>query len=148
MRAADGPVPGDPGDLLPGDRDAQLLEPEHHGLRPGNPVVPHELALPGQFGLGRVEEVGQHVQADTVDLAGELGARDEGEAFGQGGSGFRVTADRVVIGQGDDVQARRGGVGHQLGGGVRAVGSGGVGVQIDAHDAYSSAGGRTGDAQG
>lgn len=64
-----------------------------------------------------------------------LGAGDEGEPFGQRVDGLLVTADGVVVGERDDVQARGGGARHQLGGGVRTVRSGGVGVQVDAHDA-------------
>ena len=55
----------------------------------------------------------------------------------QRGDGLGVPAAGVVVGERDDVQTGGGGVAHQLGRGVRAVGSGGVGVQIDAHDAYS-----------
>ena len=80
--------------------------------------------------------------------AGELGARDEREPCGEGGDGLRVASHRVVVGQRDDVEAGGRRVGHQLGGGVRAVRSGGVGVQIDAHDTNSRLAGGTGDAQG
>ena len=72
---------------------------------------------------------------DAVEAAGELGAGDEGEPLGQRGDRLGVAAGGVVVGERDDVQAGGGGVAHQLGGGVRTVGGGGVGVQVDAHDA-------------
>ena len=71
--------------------------------------------------------------------AGELGAGDQRQPLGQRGDRLGVAADGVVVGERDDVQPGRGGVAHQLGGGVRAVRRGGVGVQVDAHDADSSA---------
>lgn len=139
VRPADRSVPGDPGDLLPLDGHAELLELAHHGAGARHPVVAYEFAFAGQLGLVGVEEVRQHVQAHAVDPAGELGAGDEGEPLGEGGGRLGVTAHGVVVGERDDVQARGGGVRHQLRGGVRAVRGGGVGVQVDAHDAYSSA---------
>ena len=56
---------------------------------------------------------------------------------GSAAIGLGVPAGRVVVGQRDDVQTGGGSVAHQLGRGVRTVGRGGVGVQIDAHDADS-----------
>lgn len=144
VRPPDRAVPGDPCDLFPLDRDAQLPELAHHGLRARHPVVAHQLALARQLGLVGVEEVRQHVEPHAVDAAGELGAGDQGEAPGQRGPRRRVTADGVVVGEGDDVEARGGCVAHQLGGGVRTVRRGGVGVQVDAHDTYSSARSRVG----
>jgi len=73
------------------------------------------------------------VHGHPVDPAGQLGAGDEGQPGGQGGKRLAVSTGRVVIGERDDVQPGSGGVAHQLGGGVRTVGGGGVGVQIDAH---------------
>jgi hypothetical protein len=77
------------------------------------------------------------VQGDAVDTAGQLGTGDQGQPLRQRGDRLGVATAGVVIGQGDDVQTGRGGVAHQLGRAVRTVGSGGVGVQIDAHDADS-----------
>ncbi len=74
------------------------------------------------------------MHAHAVDAAGEFGAGDEGEPLGQRVDGLLVAAHGVVVGERDDVQARGGGVGDQLGGGVRAVRRGGVGVQVDTHD--------------
>lgn len=88
------------------------------------------------------------MQPHTIDPAGELGAGDEGEALGERGNRLGMASGGVVVGEGDDIEARGGGVPHQLRGAVRAVRGGGVGVQVDAHDAYSSARSRTGDAQG
>ena len=126
------------------DGNAELLELAHHRLRARHPVVADQLALARQLGLVGVEEVREHVQADAVDPAGELGAGDQGEALGERGDRLGVAADGVVVGERDDVEPCRGGVPHQLGGGVRAVRRGGVGVQVDAHDAYSRARSRTG----
>jgi hypothetical protein len=67
----------------------------------------------------------------------QFGPGDEGQSRGQRGHGRGVPTGRVVIGEGDDVQPGSGGVPHQLGGRVGPVGSRGVAVQIDAHDADS-----------
>lgn len=146
--AADGAVACDTGHLVPGDGDTEVVEPGDHGLGAGNAVVAHELALGEQRGLLRVEEVGQHVHADAADAAGELRAGHEGEAARQGGEGLGVAAGGVVVGERDDVQSGGGRVADECGGGVRAVGGGGVGVQVDAHEVLLRAGGTAGDAQG
>lgn len=148
MRPSHGPVARDARDLFPGDRYPQLLELGDHALGARHPVVAHQLALGEQVGLRGVEEVGQHVHADAVETAGELGAGDEGEPRGQRGHRLRVSAGGVVVGQRDDVETGRGGIAHQLGRGVRTVGSGGVGVQIDAHYATPGGMGTDGTAQG
>ncbi|CAM5591832.1 hypothetical protein STENM36S_08447 [Streptomyces tendae] len=137
VRSADRAVPGDPGDLLPGDGHTQFVELGDHALGPRHPVVPDQLALGEQGGLLGIEEVGQHVHADAVEAAGELGTGDEDEPLGQRGDGLGMSAGGVVVRQRDDVETGRRGLAHQLGRGVRAVGRGGVGVQIDAHDADS-----------
>ncbi|CAM5638876.1 hypothetical protein SVIOM74S_08303 [Streptomyces violarus] len=131
MRTPDGPVTGDPRHLLPGHGHAQLLKLGDHAPRPGHPVVPDQLALGEQRRLLGVEEVRQHVHADAVEPAGELGSGDQREPLGQRGDRLGMATGGVVIGQCDDVQTDRGGLPHQLGGSVRTVGSGGVGVQID-----------------
>lgn len=137
MRPSHGAVPGDPGDLLPGDRHTELAQLGDHALGPRHPVVPHQLPLPGEFRLLGVEEVGEHVQAHPVDPAGEFGAGDQRQPRGQRGTRLGMPADGVVVGERDDVQPRGRGTSHQLGGGVRTVRRRGVGVQIDAHDADS-----------
>lgn len=142
------PSPHDAGDLLPGHGHAEVLELGDHALRARHPVVPYELALAQQLGLVGVEEVGQHVQAHAVEAAGEFGAGDERESGRQCGDGLRVPAARVVVGERDDVQTGGGRVADQLGRGVRAVGSGGVGVQIDAHARTPGSERTEGDAQG
>lgn len=134
VRPADRAVPGDAGDLLPGDGDVEGTELADHLLGAGHPVVADELALALQVGIGGVEEVRQHVHAHAVDTAGEFGAGDEGEPLGQRVDGLLVAADGVVVGERDDVQARGGGARDQLGRGVRTVRRGGVGVQVDTHD--------------
>ncbi len=138
VRAADRAVSGDTGHLVPLDRHAQLLELADHGPRAGHPVVPYQLALARQLGLVGVEEVRQHVQPDAVEAAGELGAGDEGHPRRERvecGDRLGVAAGRVVVGERHDVESGRRGVTHQLGRGVRAVRSCGVGVQVDQHDA-------------
>ncbi|MEY9814225.1 hypothetical protein RKD21_004482 [Streptomyces albogriseolus] len=117
-------------------------------LARGTPVVPDQLALGEQGGLLGVEEVGQQMHADAVEAAGELGAGDQGEALGQRRERIGVAARGVVVGEGHDVESGRGGLADQLGRGVRAVGRGGVGVQVDAHDAVLQAGRTDGDAPG
>lgn len=137
MRPPDGPLARDPRDLLPGDGDAQLVEPGDHRPRPRHPVVAHQLTLGEQGGLLGVEQVGQHVHADAVDTAGQLGSGHQREPPRQRGDGLGVSPGGVVIGQRDDVQTGGTRVADQLGRGVRTVGGRGVAVQIDAHDAGS-----------
>jgi hypothetical protein len=133
VRPSDRAVAGDPCDLLPGDRDAQVVELGDDGLGARHPVVAGQFPLGEQGGFLGVEEVGQQVHADAVEPAGQLRAGDQGEPGGQRGAGLRVAPGGVVVGQRDHVESGRGGVAHQVGRGVRAVGGGGVGVQIDAH---------------
>lgn len=137
VRPTDGPVPGDPGHLLPGDRHTEVPQLGDHALGPRHPVVPHQFPLAGELRLLGVEEVGEHMEAHPVEPAGEFGAGDQRQPPGQRRPRLGVPADGVVVGQRDDVQAGGRGIAHQLGGGVRTVGGRGVGVQIDTHDADS-----------
>ncbi len=133
MRPPDGPVPGDPRHLFPGDRHAQFPQPRHHGLRPGHPVVPHQFPLGEQRGLLRVEQVGQQVHGHPVDPTGHLGPGHEREPRGQGLDRLAVPPTGVVIGQRHDIQPSGGSIPHQLTGRVRTVRGRGVSVQIDTH---------------
>ncbi len=133
VRPPDRAVTGDPGHLLPGDVDAEVLELADHGPGARGAVVADEFPLPGQLGLLGVEEVREHVHADPVEPAGQFGPGHQRQSGGQGREGLAVSAHGVVVGQRDHVQPGAGGAQHQLGGGVRTVGGRGVGVQVDAH---------------
>ena len=111
-------------------RDRQRVEAGDHllGARPPRVAEGHELSLDQ---LGTFE-----VKAEQVDLAlavhrAQLDAGDHAHAERlTGGTRFGDPTHRVVIGQGEGGEPRAARVADHLGGGKRAVGGGGMRVQI------------------
>lgn len=129
----------------PGDRsagDGQHVDQLQGGHPRGDllhqrqdPAVPLLDAAGEQLLQLRVVGVGlvrQEVMSLTSVLDRELGPVDEGDAqLVGGGIGLSPACEGVVVGQGEHGQADLHRPGHQLSGGVRAVGGVGMGVQID-----------------
>ena len=146
MRAADDRVPRDRCDLLPGHACAEFREARHHCLRPVRAVVADQGGLGAQCLVGRVEEVGEQVDAalrgglggssprgSTVELAGQLHAGDQGKPGGQRGLGLGEAGLRVMVGKRDHVEpgARR--TADHLRRGIGTVGSAAVHMQVNTH---------------
>jgi len=95
---------------------------------------PGPRGLRKQHPVGRVEQVGQHVDADPTQLAGDLGTGYQGQAESPGGlGGGRPARGAVVVGQRDDVQPGcRGGLDH-LSRRIGSVRRGGMQVEVDEH---------------
>jgi hypothetical protein len=137
VRSADAATPGRGEDLVPVQVDAVGTEQVDHPPGPRLARVAHPRQFGRQLRMGRVEEVGEHVQPDrrlrAEPAAGQLGARHQRQAGRQGRFRFRPAGGRVVIGERHHVQPARGGGPDQVGRGQRAVARRGVGVQVDAH---------------
>ena len=73
-----------------------------------------------------------------AELAGQLHARDQGEAVGQRGTGLGHTSLRVVVGKRHHVEAGGRGPAHHLGRVVSTVRGIAVDVQVNAHNQPSS----------
>ena len=132
---ADHAVAGDRRHLGPGHPGTQRGQLFHHDPGPPDPVVADAVHRLGQGRVGRVEQVGQQVQALAALGAGQFHARDQGQARGQGRPGLGVPGHGVVVGQGDHVQAAGPGAGHQFGPRVGSVRGIAVGVQVNEHQA-------------
>ena len=67
VRAADHGRPGDGGDIIPADRDAEVDQPIDHGPGPQHAVITDAPGFRGEFRVAGVEQVGQQVQAAAVE---------------------------------------------------------------------------------
>lgn len=133
VRPPDGRIgTGDGEHLLVRDVDV-LTQALHHALRSREARRAGLLEFGEQFAVcGR--EVGKQMDADPLVLARDLDAGYEVDAVLTGGSGCLVpTTRRVVIGEGDDVEAGASRFCDHLSRRRRAVATGGVGVKVDTH---------------
>ena len=138
VRAADDRVAGDRGDLLPGDVGAELPHPVDHRPRAVDAVIADLGRLGAQGRVLRVEEVGKQVHAAAVELAGQLHARDQGQAVGQRGTGLGDARLGVMVGQRHHVEPGGRGAAHHLGRVVGTVRGVAVHVQVNTHGGHRS----------
>src|SRR5690625_1350891 len=120
---------------LPRHLDPVFLELGDHLLRPRSPVRANPPQFPLQCGLVRVEQIGQQMHTRSLVCTGQFHAGDESEPRGQVLGRLLDSTDRVVVGQGQYVQARGDRVPDDFGRGVGAVRYRAVGVQVDTHHA-------------
>ncbi len=80
-----------------------------------------------------VDEVGADVEVLVGAVeGGDLGARhDRDPVLRSGAQGFGDAVDRIVVGEGEPLDAGGSGGGHHLGRGKITVGPEGVGLQIE-----------------
>jgi hypothetical protein len=116
---------------LPADVDAERVELLHHALPPVPPSFAQGFELLLHPPVVRVEEVAKHMHLGALDVGAELNARNDAHAQIVA-HGPRLGKPRcgIVIGDGQDSDAARCRQPHQFGGREKAVGGGGVGVEV------------------
>ena len=112
-----------------------LRQKGDHLLRPRVPGVLGLGDFLKQSGMRGVVEVAEQVDADAFRCAaGDLHPRDQRDpGFPGGDGGLRPPGSGIVVGQGDDVEARGGGGLHDAGRRLGAVGNVGVRMQVNPH---------------
>ena len=98
-----------------------------------HPVGAEVLERGLQARVGRVELVAEDVQVLVLAVdARELGGAGQADAvLARGGERLGHAGDRVVVGQREQLDARRGRLRDHLGGRQRAVGLGRMGLEIE-----------------
>jgi hypothetical protein len=132
VRPADHGLPGDGRDLLPADVHAEAGEPVDHSPGAQHAVVADAGEFGGQVRLIRVEHVGQHVQAASVQAAGQFHAGEQRHRADRGPC-LGVSGHRIVVGERHYVEADQGGAAHHLGGRIGPVRGTAVHMQVSAH---------------
>ena len=119
--------------------DAHAVQPGDDRRDPVGAAVADDPQLLGQRRVGRVGQVPEQVDADAVELAGDLDPGDESDPEVLGGApAVGPPVGRVVIRERDHVQAGPLGVRHQDVHRVGAVRAVRVGVQVDTHERAGS----------
>jgi hypothetical protein len=162
VRTADHGRTGDGRHLVPGDVHAKAGQPVHHGPGAQHAVVADAGEFGGQFGLIRVEQVGQHMQAllatggrppwhpptalatggralkppwhPPTGIVEPTGELHAGKQS-RGGRQARlgVAGHGVVVGERHHVETGRRGAAHHLGRRIRPVRRVAVDVQVGPH---------------
>ena len=123
-------------DLFDGDVQTVVAEFVDHLGEALDAARPDACELGDKIAVAYVAAVAEQVDGLAFELRGHLESAKDLEA-GTPASHlcFCYASQRVVIRQGDDVQAGLDGLLHQHGGGVSAVGDVGVRVEVDSHAA-------------
>ena len=132
MRPADDVLAGQRGDLVPGEREPERLQPLEDLLVAPGAAVEDAGEILAQLGVGGIDAVAQDVQGAGRHLGADFHARDPDDLVPLAGLEERRDAvDVVVVGQRERRQAQAAGGGDERLGRVAAVREGRMDVEVD-----------------